>query len=62
MSRLTLRVVRAVKNCSAEECDLIAHIQSFDKKPEPISQIIDAVTKRRGRPRKNYETRELTAG
>jgi len=41
MAKLTLTLIRAIKECSMDEPTLIAFIQSVDKKPDPISGLVD---------------------
>lgn len=72
MTAPSLKIIGVIKKCSATQDELIAHIQAFDKKPEPIAAftsvsepiaaLIETITpnRRRGRPRK-YETRDMRA-
>ena len=65
MTAPSLKIIGTIKKCSATQDELIAHIQAFDKKPEPIGTLVSSVVeaiapKRRGRPPK-YQTRDMRA-
>jgi len=67
MTSPSLKIIGTIKKCSATQDELIAHIQAFDKKPEPIQTLVSSVVeaiapKRRGRPPKqDYKTRDMRA-
>lgn len=61
MTAPSLKIIGTIKKCSATQDELIAHIQSFEKRPEPIAALVEAIMpKRRGRPAK-YQTRDMSA-
>ena len=70
MAKLTLTLIRAIKECSMDEPTLIAFIQSVDKKPDPISGLVsdlawsdramsDGEHAEFAKPRRKYRTRAL---
>jgi len=68
MAKLTLTLIRAIKECSMDEPTLIAFIQSVDKKPDPITGLVSMMAEdianipyKVVREKRTYRTRRMKA-